>query len=214
MQGLGNMDSRIISELTALQRGVLAFYLDTAGGAVTGVQLFHAGYWGTLGERTVSRAKHAVAHLQVALKDGAFLHFYGSLGDSSTEAGHHASHEHQFVVVVDSETEDAVHLVAYARVYDEFVARLDTHHSFPLDEQNALRARGYTSILVTRADLHAPFQGKSDAVIAGKPMRILALVPLEPEEMQLKMGRGADAVFQRFAETSRDLLRLNPPRRP
>jgi hypothetical protein len=66
----------------------------------------------------------------------------------------------------------------------------------------------YTNALVTRADLHTPFRGRNDARIAGEPMRLLALVPLEPEEAELKRTSGTDALFDHFAATGRDLLKL------
>jgi hypothetical protein len=90
-------------------------------------------------------------------------------------------------------------------------APLDAESSFLLDETNALRRRGYTNALVTHADLHAPFLGKSDVRLHGIPMRILSLLPLTPDEIKMKVERGADALMEYFNDRGRDLLTLSAP---
>ena len=98
----------------------------------------------------------------------------------------------------------------YARVHHLSAAALDADSTFLLDAGVLLRARGYTNVLVTRADLHTPFRDKNVATVSGVPMRFLALVPLEPEEWKLKVERGSDALFDSFSERRRDLLTLRP----
>ncbi len=44
-------------------------------------------------------------------------------------------------------------------------------------------------------------------------MHILALIPLEPHEWQIKVEQGIDALFDHFRSRGRDLLKLRAPSR-
>jgi hypothetical protein len=44
-------------------------------------------------------------------------------------------------------------------------------------------------------------------------MQILALIPLEPHEWQIKLQHGTDALFDHFRSRGRDLLKLRAPSR-
>jgi hypothetical protein len=83
---------------------------------------------------------------------------------------------------------------------------LDAHHTFLLDEDNPMRARGYSNVLVTRADLFRPFEGRNSVVVDGVPTRVLALLPLEPHEWRKKVEDDVDSLFDAFRQSGRDLL--------
>jgi hypothetical protein len=181
--------------------------MDVLAGAVQ-VQIHRAGWWGEIGGRSFPRREVLVAQLVLPLQGGRMLHFFGSLGDASSEVGASVDHEHQFVCMFDVDHRDVVQLVAYARVHHLSLAALDAHHTYLLADTDSLRARGYTNVLVTRADLFTPFQNKNAATVAGVPMQFLGLVPLEPEEWNIKVRGGVDALFDSFAAHRRDLLTL------
>jgi hypothetical protein len=205
------VDIRIVRELSPRQRALLAFYMEAVGPRVGGVQVHRAGWWGQIAGKTWPRREFSIVQIRVPLDDGPALNLYASLGDSALESGKIVNHEHQFVCVFDSESDELVHLVAYARVHDDLAAQLDADSSFLLDEQNPLRRRGYTNVLVTRADLHAPFRDKTDVRVGDAQMRILGLVPLEPAEWQMKKELGTDALLGHFRKCGRDLLMLREP---
>ncbi|WP_394841703.1 hypothetical protein LZC95_32090 [Pendulispora brunnea] len=199
----------MLSDLTQLQRQVLKFYLDVFSDSNGDIQLYKARTHGQMGLTSFSR-EVKVAHILLPTDDGSTMHFYGTLGDSLAEVGKAVDHEHQFICIFDEKYDEAAVMVAYARVHHDIAGLLDAHSSFLLEETSALRSRGYSNVLVARADLFTPFENKNNALLAGVPNRILSLVPLEPREWTIKVEKGIDALFDEFKAIGRDLLCLRP----
>jgi hypothetical protein len=200
----------VLNQLSTLQRDLLAVYVECLGPSLGNVAFYATGRQGVIGGRPYSRPATVIVHMPIKVTGGAAVHFYGSLGDSLTEEGEPRDHEHQFITLVDEEDAELVRFVAYARIHHALGAPLDAHHSFLLDEESGLRARGYTNSLVTRADLYAPFAAKNDFAVGGVGIRLLGLVPLTHEEWRIKVDLGTDALLSNFQETGRDLLSLRP----
>jgi hypothetical protein len=196
-----------LAALTPLQRALATYYMDTIGDqAIKSVACHRAGLQLHLPDRTLPRRDFHVLELELRMSDSSSLYFYGSLGDSLLETGVESDHEHEFGVLTDLHSEDVAHLVAEARAHHTLVARLDVHHSFLLPENSPSRQRGYSNVLVAGADLWMPFDGKSEARLAEKPVRLLSLILMTPRETQIKLQQGTQAVWDDFRSRGRDLL--------
>jgi hypothetical protein len=205
------MGHAVIEALTTRQRSVLRFYLDVLAKS-SNVELYRSTWRGAVEGQQYAPRDHAIARIELPVKKGLPVQFYGTLGDMEAEGQSTASHEHQFMSLVDTVTEDVVAMLSHARAHHTSLAALDSDSSFLLDEDSPMRARGYTNVLVARADLFGPFQNRNSVVIDGWPMTLLSLLPLEPQEWQVKVERGTDALFDLFRATGRDLLSLKPVR--
>jgi hypothetical protein len=201
------MDHAMIGALSERRRAVLTFYLDTLS-LSTHVELYRATWQGTVGDTRYPPREHVIARIVLPTQGGAPVHFYGTLGDAAAECGHSVEHEHQFVSLVDAISDDVVSMLSHARAHHSVFAPLVSHSSFLLDEDNPMRSRGYTNILVARADLYGPFRNRNSVVLREMPTEVLSVVPLEPREWRLKVESGIDALFDSFRATGRDLLSL------
>jgi hypothetical protein len=129
-----------LSTRTPLQRALARYYMDTIREeAIKSAGLHRAGLQWHLPDRTLPRREFDVLELEITMRDGASLYFYGSLGDSLAETGADADHEHEFMVLTDLHSEDVALLVAEARAHHTLVAPLDVHHSFLLGEDSPSR---------------------------------------------------------------------------
>jgi hypothetical protein len=146
------MDASILTELTGRQRAVAQLYLTTLGPSVDDLRAYRAGWQGEADGASIPRRVQTIVRLRIPLRDGSAVYFFGSLGDSQAESGEQVGHEHHFICMFDEEHSDIVSMVSHARVHHALLGTLDAHSSFLLDEESPLRARGYTSVLVTRAD--------------------------------------------------------------
>jgi hypothetical protein len=183
--------------------------MDTIGDdAIKGVVFHRAGMQLRLPNRTLPRREFLVLEMEIPTRDSASVHFYGSLGDSLAETGVEADHEHEFLVLTDLHSEDVAVLVAEARAHHTLVAHLDATHSFVLPEDSPSRRRGYSNVLVARAELWMPFKGKVDAQLADKPVHLLTLILMTPRETQIKFQQGTQAVWDDFRSRGRDLLQI------
>jgi hypothetical protein len=64
---------------------------------------------------------------------------------------------------------------------------------------------------VTRADLYRVFNERNETSIAGRPVRVHALVLLTRAERDLKVANGVDALFEDFRARGRSAIELNAP---
>ncbi len=199
-----------LNGLSRLQRALLATYVDAIGKAAGPVGFYSVGGSCVIGGQPFSRAPTVVAEIPIGVGGGDRVYFYGSLGDSLPEEGAPRDHEHEFIGIYDARDLDLARLMAFARAHHALAAPLDAHHSFLLDEDSGLRGRGYTNVLVTRADLYAPFSAKNDLSLDGTGIRLLGLVPLTPSEWKLKVDLGIDALLDSFEQSGRDMLALLP----
>jgi hypothetical protein len=133
--------------------------------------------------------------------------FYGTLGAADVEFGRASDHEHEFIAVTHWRTPAIIPVLASARLHHYAAEQLGDHHTFLLAENSVLREQGYTRVLVTRADLYPPFDGNNAVTVAGRHVRLHALVLLTEDEFRVKAEQGVNALFNRLqGKSGRHLL--------
>jgi hypothetical protein len=193
------------------QSSLIDWYLKVLGQARDRADLWRVGLEGELGG--VPHPRHEVFVLEVRLPttdDLGDVYFYGTVGTAEAEFGLATDHEHEFFVMSDAPDRGLPKTVAIARLHHYLAEALGDHHTFQLDDESSLRARGYTHALVARADLYRVFRNRNETAIEGRPVRVHSLVLLSEEERNLKVSKGVDALFESFRARGRKVFELRP----
>lgn len=144
------------------------------------------------------------------MRDGGDdMYFCGTIGTAEGEFQRATDHEHEFIIVSDKPHPGLPMTVALARLHHYLAEPLGDHHTFQLADDSSLLPLGYTHALVTRADLYSVFRERNETSIAGRPVRVHALVLLTRAERDLKVAKGVDALFEDFRARGRRAIELN-----
>jgi hypothetical protein len=197
------------SDLRSFRPTLIDWYLKVLGQTRERADMFRVGLEGELAGAPLQRHQLLVLEVRLPTTDGGGdLYFYGTLGNAEEEFGRTSNHEHEFVMIGETADPELPRTVAVARLHHYMAEALGDDHTFQLADDSPLRARGYTHVLVVRADLFLPFRNHNETKIAGRPVRVHALVLLSEDERNLKVSKGVNALFDDFRARGRRVIEL------